>query len=158
MTFTLITASAGVFFGLIGATLGVVNFVRALSRERVCVQLFPSFYHDAKSGDHLAVTIVNLSVFPITIQEVALALQPEAKFTGQSVTFGYLGGVELPKRMESRTSISVTFPPTHKMPDFDRVIGIYAMTECRHRFDAPRKSFLPVIEAIKKSAIAKTGT
>ena len=70
---TLITAIAGLVFGVTGAVLGILNTWRAFDRDRVRLRVSPIWFfrNDGVQTVHtLGVDVTNLSFFPVTVTSV----------------------------------------------------------------------------------------
>ena len=142
------SSSITLVIAVLGALLGIYNTWRATKRDNVCVKLRPKVVTQKNGDNWLAVDLINLSVFPVTITGISLTFRGGK----ESVSFSNLG-VELPKRLESRAMLSATFPaPASQLPDFHRIVGIHAETACGFRFSCSQKHFRPLIELITKEA------
>jgi hypothetical protein len=127
---------------IVGAALGVWNFVQGFWQRRVRLRVIPQlsvfvgtavlsssrdrFPPEAlkalQSNECPCIEVTNLSVFPVTIAEVGLSL------LGTTSRF-VIPTTVLPKRLEPRESIdiraeSIGFPKTAKLG--------YATTQCGH--------------------------
>src|ERR1039458_5149721 len=81
---TLITAIAGLVFGVTGAVLGILNTWRAFDRDRVRLRVSPIWFfrNDGVQTVHtLGVDVTNLSFFPVTVTSVGFTLSDGQLFT-----------------------------------------------------------------------------
>lgn len=116
------------WIALLGAGLGIFNAWRSYANHRVNVRVTPSWGHFPDGTKYLEVTVVNLSAFAVTVTsigyEVTKKRYPQA-FEGK-----LLDGT-LPKRLESRTSLTFQPSPTiHNQPHMAIVTAVYADTAC----------------------------
>lgn len=99
---------------LVGAVLGVFSTWRVWLNDRVRVRVKVSYGLAGIPGpnDHprtLAIDVVNLSAFPVTIVEVGFTLVDMPNRLGLALP-EFLGGNRLPVRLEARTSATVIQP------------------------------------------------
>jgi|ERR1039458_5152224 hypothetical protein len=153
---TLITAIAGLVFGVVGAVLGIINTWRAFDRERVRLKVSPVWYFRSdgvQTAHTLGVEITNLSFFPVTISSVGFKLSD-----GQMFTFltSLPSGGYLPQRMESRTSLTAVAPlRTENNPAMKDVISAYAQTACGCVFMGDSPALRGVVNEARSAGTGK---
>lgn len=130
---TLITAIAGLVFGLLGAVLGVINTWRAFDRDRVRVKVVPVFVFNERNDQWLGVELTNLSYFPVTITSVGFLKARSDDY--MPFLAPELQGCRLPERMEARTRFTAFIPMAAcQHPNFATINRGYADTACGRRF------------------------
>ena len=144
---TLITAIAGVSFGLLGAVLGVVNTWRAIDRDRIRIRVEPVFFFRTDGivkmvGYRLIIT--NLSYIAVTITQVGFMMRDGKNL----LTFVSPIDCTLPQRMEARTRLEASIPKPDS-PDFLDIRCAYVDTACGKRFTGNCRAFL---RELKRSA------
>jgi hypothetical protein len=147
---TLITAIAGVSFGLLGAVLGVVNTWRAIDRDRIRIRVEPAFFirtDGIVKMDGYRLIITNLSYIPVTITQVGFTMRHGKDL----LTFVSPIDCTLPQRMEARTRLTASIPKPDS-PDFLDIRCAYADTACGKRFTGNCRAFL---RELKRSAASQ---
>ena len=156
--FTLITAIAGLVFGVVGAVLGVINTWRAFDRDRVKLKVRPIWFfrNDGVQTIHtLGVEVTNLSTFPVTVSSVGFKLPDEKLFT--FLTSLPAGGY-LPQRMEARTSLTAVAPlGTEKNPAIKDVLSAYAQTACGCMFTGDSPALRGVVSEARSARSKDAG-
>lgn len=101
------TESVTLAIAVLGAVLGIINTWSGYNRDRLKLRVTQSNAFDPRSGKWMAtgVSVINLSAFPVTIEEVGF--HP----TGNQDRFALFGGRTLsgeglPARIESREAIT----------------------------------------------------
>lgn len=99
---------------LLGAVLGIFSTWRMWINDRVRVRVKVSYGFAGIPGPNehprtLAIDVVNLSAFPVTIVEVGFTLAGMHNRLGLALP-EFLGGNRLPVRLEARTSATVIQP------------------------------------------------
>lgn len=120
--FTIGTAS-------IGAVLGVMNMWNSISARRLRVRVTPQFVFQL-DGTPIGVTIevINLSNFPITVVEAGFEVNGGFRMPN------LLDRANLPKRLESRESLSIYFDPRAFLsPAVEKLGSGYVRTACGNR-------------------------
>jgi len=123
---------------IVGAVLGLWNFVQNFWQKRVRLRVIPKLSTIRGSGflsstkdpipDGFAcVEVVNLSAFPVTIAEVGFSLAG-GKFDRAAVIPNPT--TLLPKRLEPRESIDIRATQSLGFPKKAR--RAYAQTQCKH--------------------------
>jgi hypothetical protein len=123
MSLTSIAALAGLAFGFVGTSLGIFNTWRASQKDKVKLKVIPKIYCDlgtrrlsssripldaSQRWHGLCIEIVNISFFPVTIEEVGI-LRTDSDV--RSMFQPELSGNEsLPKRLEPRTAFTAYIP------------------------------------------------
>jgi hypothetical protein len=130
---TLITAIAGLAFGLVGAVLGILNTWRAFDRDRIRVRVVPVALIYENGADGFGIEVTNLSYFPVTVSGLGFTVRGH----DERLTFlpSDIRGCQLPQRMEPRTSFTAILPVrTGDHPKWSFVHRAYADTACGRRF------------------------
>lgn len=130
---TLVTAFAGLIFGVVGATLGVFNTWREWSRDKVRVKIIPQIIHGDNYDGNFSIEVINLSSFPITIKEIGFL----ARKAGTRLPFlnFEIINYELPHRLEPRGSINpILLLRANDQKTVRRLRCAYADTSCGLRF------------------------
>jgi hypothetical protein len=137
---TLITAIAGLVFGLLRAILGVMNTWKAFDRDRIRLRVKPVFFIRTDGVVQMGgyrLVITNLSFFPITVKQVGFITKDP------NVLSSFFRPIDctLPQRMEARSAFTASIPE----PDGESFLGIraaYADTACGKRFTGSCEEFL----------------
>lgn len=136
---TLITAIAGLVFGVLGTVFGIINTWRAILHDRVWVKVVPVWVGYGNGAEGIGIQVVNLGFIPITITHIGFTLRDSDEhmpFFPQDIT-----GCRLPERMEARTCFTAFIPlAACNHPNFSRVHRAYADTACRRRFTGTSKA------------------
>ena len=146
MTLTEWGALTGVVTGVTGTALGVISAINMLSRNCVKLRVIPKAAWKLANGlvisthrrpraelgppNRLAIEIINLSAFPVTISEVGLGC-PEPVSGDRPVLFlpELSPGFAWPPVLESRRSVTVySRLPQPNVRPFER--RVYVETEC----------------------------
>jgi len=123
---------------LLGAVLGVLNTWRNFDRDRVKLIIKPAHSILVGGAEHLwpgidfCIEVVNLSAFPVTVQEIGFENRDMNKraVVVRSLT---VDGGSLPRRLETREAVSLYF----RKPGADErhlVKHAYAKTACGSKF------------------------
>ncbi|WP_086382307.1 hypothetical protein [Caballeronia sordidicola] len=149
---------------LTGAVLGIFNLWRQVSADRVKIRVTPSIVVDQRAGGifasttyivdpadppdmvSLAVEILNLSSFPVTIEEIGMTARGSARMS-------FIGAESadhksLPIRIESRDAIKLYTTP-YLISEFAPAVHVFADTVCNNR----QIGKSPAIEGLKTAAI-----
>ncbi len=134
---TIVTAIVGAVTGSIGAVLGIWNFVQGVSQRRVRLKVVPKLTATKRGGflsntrdvlpDGFAcIEVTNLSVFPVTIDEVGFSL------VGKDVRSVIIPEPRtlLPRRLEPREAIDVRATLSAGFPRNAK--RAYATTQWKH--------------------------
>ncbi|MBA43397.1 MAG: hypothetical protein CMF62_05235 [Magnetococcales bacterium] len=96
------------FMGTIGSLLGIINLWRAMANDKVKLKVAPIQYIDIhgnkNSKAYLAITVTNLSTFPVFIEETGFGMERNG-FRNVGIPLHS----HLPFRMESRSSYTFRF-------------------------------------------------
>ncbi|MCK4912649.1 MAG: hypothetical protein KAS05_02895 [Candidatus Omnitrophica bacterium] len=143
----------------IGVVLGITNFIRSLFKDRVKIKVSPviNLFIENPEGKNdivsrVCIEVVNLSEFPITIHEVGFTTniykkEGKISFLDKQI----VQGGKLPRKMESRTAITIYHPlPNMFKEDVDKIVGAYATTQCGRMFKGNNKILKKQIEDSKK--------
>lgn len=115
---------------LLGAVLGVLGTWRTFSNDRVRVRVKPSYTMDTVGVERLAIEVLNLSTFPVTITHIGFTQIGTARHL-QLIAPMLLEGGSLPKRLEPRTCLTAfAAPGATEDRAFDNVVAVYAKTAC----------------------------
>ena len=165
-----ITEGITLSVAVIGAVLGIVNIVRDLAKDRVRLRVIPKLAVQADDGSgrlgwitgicrnpfpdsatqRLCVEIVNLSTFPVTVKEVGFGRKEGPQGLRHVMTSMHGSGDQLPKRLESRQSMTVydayclTLDPrlmTHAVA--------YAETDCGTRVYGTSPAFQSYVQELR---------
>ncbi len=145
---------------VIGAVLGIVNFIISRSKDKVKLKVFPKLScfleNDLKEStkttvvSRVCIEVVNLSDFPVTVQEVGFTTNiytEGGRLSFMDKKIAQEKGT-LPKRMESRTSIVVYHPSPDIFKDsLEKITGAYASTQCGLEFKGKNKAWLKLVKA-----------
>lgn len=124
---------------VIGATLGITNFIRSLWKDRVRLKVSPivlTLLENSTGKDEVvsrvAITVINLSEFPLTITDVGFITNKYFKNAKiSSFDNKILHGGKFPYKLAPRTSLTAYHPnPSLFMDDLDKISGAYAITQC----------------------------
>jgi len=129
---TFITAVFGSVFGVLGATLGIINTWRAFDRDRVRLIVRPLWMLFPNKTHTLCIEVINKGYVPVTVTQVGLTMRDKQK----SFIFDVVQpGDSLPKRLEPRTAVTFVAPSgTENDPRFSEVRAAFARTACECRF------------------------
>lgn len=129
---------------IVASLLGLLNTWRAYDRDRIRVRVhvdhaFP-FGWDGKivpDARGFQITAVNLSYLPITVRRIDFLLPGRERF----VILKSANGLELPRRMEARTSIAFVATDILKDPRIFEAKCAVVDTECGRSFRSSRREF-----------------
>jgi len=97
---------------VLGAVLGILNFYRAVVRDRVNIKIRPSLYFMAPPGGEsftgLCVEVVNLGFIPVTISNAYFQMQDDSLFADLQIRTN-LGLQKIPIRLDPRESTTFFF-------------------------------------------------
>lgn len=123
---------------LVGAVLGVLNYWRAVARDRVKLKVTPSeYFNDRVKG--LCIEVVNLGWVPVTVTQVSIEVGAEKDWLYFEPV-----GERLPKRLEPRESLKVLLPPDQDREPRPRLADArraFAKTACGLKFTGTSPSF-----------------
>jgi len=137
---------AGLIFGAIGLGLSIFNTIKAHQKDTVNLKVIPKLYSDHTTArlsttriptgtneqwEGFCIEVINLGFFPVTIEEIGLTrtdIKNRIIFPQPEMS----GGEKLPKRLESRTSISFYIPSEKNIlqDGLPYVKHFYATTAC----------------------------
>lgn len=139
-TITKITAILGAAFGLLGAVLGIMNTWKAYIRDKPHVRVKLISYIERHTDiDALAFEITNLSMFPITIEEIGVIPKKASDRRYAIDRDGFDCDFPFPCRLESRTSFTARLKPiTENRIWSERPKFVYARTGCSLIFISKR--------------------
>lgn len=92
---------------LLGAVLGVLNFWRAVTRDRVWLKVMLRSYI-TPAGGGVCIEVINLSFLPVTVSQIGFTL-PDKKIAIPT-TVSLFNGVNFPQRLEPRASFTYNYP------------------------------------------------
>jgi hypothetical protein len=131
-----IIAIGGLVLGVIGTFLGVMN---AVTQRRVKLAVRPASSVGIKMD---RIEIVNLSSFPVTINEVGFCLTggdtPRRFKISQPLMSD--GGI-WPCRIQSREAATVSFDPRDAIHAREKICSVYARTSCGKTVKCSRRSY-----------------
>ncbi len=97
---------------VLGAVLGLLNFYRAVARDKVHVKITPSLYVMAPPGrspiQGMSVEVINLGFVPVTVSNAYIQLRNNSIVADMGITTS-LGKWEIPVRLEARESTTLFF-------------------------------------------------
>jgi hypothetical protein len=137
--------------GLLGSVLGILSTWRLLTADRVRLRV------DARLAlvdgqRRMAIHVVNLSTFPVTIQNVGFTLRGKRDSSLYVVPDPRIPD-RLPQRLEARTCLTVLVPlAAHDDPAFRLILSPVAYTACGERHRGSARS----VAAYKKLQTAAT--
>ena len=142
---------------LVGALLGILNTWRAFDRDRVRLKVIPQsgvLSEADRSKRFLAIQIVNLSAFPITVSDAGFQLCG-AKVQEYRVLPHLDDGGSLPHRLDARADVTLQFP-TDSYDDryMSRALRAYATTACGRRFTGTSPSLKQYLREITNAGDA----
>jgi hypothetical protein len=116
-----------------GAVLGIMNTWQQMSKDRVRLKVTPAHalpVGRGRSGDWtLSIDVVNLSAFPVTVDEVGLELVTKQHLVNTPTTTA--NGGALPVRLEPREALTVLCYPELKLhPRLREVRAAYVRCQC----------------------------
>jgi hypothetical protein len=118
---------------LLGAILGIINTFLSVDRTRVKIRVTPKMSIPVGPADNrkrLAIEILNLSAFPVTISQVGILFRG-TKDRGDIVEPIISDGGSFPRRLDSRASFTArTNPEVILENNFADVYCVYAETDC----------------------------
>jgi len=135
---------------VLGAVLGIINTIHSLNRDRILLKVIPEWVvpkgHDERD---LGIRVINLSYIAVSVEEIGFEIKGEKiplfdpSFeevevplfdSGVSLSRAALGERMFPKRLEPRTSMTVTVPgevlKSLKSEEFKKIKIAYAITNC----------------------------
>ncbi len=127
MDFSDISTRCAFALGLLGSVLGIMATWRQMAADRVRLRV-DALIALQDGETRLAVRVVNLSAFAVTIQTIGFAGRRGHRFHFHADA---LGGETLPHRLEARTELTVLVPSdATDNPDFQAVRRPEARTAC----------------------------
>jgi len=118
---------------LVGAILGIINTFLSIDRHRVKIKVTPKVSFPVGQQEKrkcLAIEILNLSDFPVTISQVGI-LYRGTKDRGEIVLPNISDGGSYPRRLDSRVSFTVRSSPEVILENkFADVYCAYTETDC----------------------------
>jgi hypothetical protein len=119
---------------LLGAALGVLNYWRSVTRDRICLRVSARWYTDPeRTINGVGIEVVNLGFFPVTVAEIGFLGPGRTRFP-EAVG---MHNSSLPHRLEPRAAFTALLPAGAQNDDaFARIVGAYATTVCGLRFTA----------------------
>jgi hypothetical protein len=102
---TLITAIAGLIFGIFGTALGMLNTWHAFDRDKVRIIVEPWVSTTPDEGTSIGIDVINLSLFPITIKGAGFTFIGHGKNLDLSASFNFNN--KFPQRMKPFTSTTI---------------------------------------------------
>jgi hypothetical protein len=142
--------------GLIGTILGILNLFRAFRQDQVRLKIIPEFIPSnvmvegvRMEKEIFHITVVNLSNFPVTINEVGVVAR---KQRCPALCSSMIKKVTVPFRLESRDPLqlqlwNIKFPDGIGIQD---ITAVYAETAC----GASQKGRNSAIDRFKKEDLA----
>ncbi|MBI5768743.1 MAG: hypothetical protein HZA93_13175 [Verrucomicrobia bacterium] len=131
-TLTMITAIAGLVFGLVGAVLGVINLWRALDRDRIKLLVVPRPWADSTGQSGLCLDVINRGEYAVTISAVGILLRGDEKLEWQFVPIDEKR--RCPYRLEPHDAVTFRAKPgaeqDKKLVECGRCA--FARTACGH--------------------------
>lgn len=134
---------------VVGAVLGIVNTWRGLDRDRLKLRVIPKIALPAGGLDRrqrLCIEVINLSTFPVTINEVGFHLKgTTSRWALVSPTL--LDGGKFPRRLEPRSAFTAYFDPGPESdPGFPLIAkAAYASTDCQETKTGSVKNILRML-------------
>ncbi|MDD2763467.1 MAG: hypothetical protein PHE83_05775 [Opitutaceae bacterium] len=132
---------------LLGAALGILNYWRSVTRDRICLRVAARWYVDRErvcSG--IAIEVINLGFFPVTLAEVGFLAPGRVRLPP---AFG-LDQSSLPQRLEPRAAFTALLPAGAQYNEaVGRVVDAYALTACGLRFTAGRRQVRECLQAAR---------
>lgn len=145
---TLSVAIVGALTGIAGLGLALWALRRQIDDDNVRLRVVATWAMHAgprPRESFLAVSVTNLSKFPVTLDEVGLLIDGGLRAISPDAVTNT--GGQLPVRMESRTSVSILFPPEFmRNPEFRTARCAYALTACCVRVESPAGIIPQMIE------------
>jgi hypothetical protein len=161
MSATLLISIVSLGVGAIGAALGILNYLRALDRDKVKLRVVPTWLIDSE-GRFYAIEVLNLSQFAVSIAEVGFsvgvlrkryrfAVQPTAKFfQGQIVPLS-------PQKLEPREAVKFFLPAeVIASAHMGRARRAYCRTECEEFAFGSSGSLRSIRKAARQTSAAAT--
>lgn len=141
-TITLTVAIIGAVTGITGIGLSVWSLYRQIDQDRVKLRVGVSWtieianISESSGPPCLAISVTNISKFPITLSEVGLLLADnETRLISPEAST--IRGETLPIRMESRTATTLVFPFEFMLnPKLRSARCGYASTDCGERIES----------------------
>lgn len=131
---------------VLGAALGVLNYWRAWSTDRVRLRVRPAYSVDTSGGRYLSVEVVNLSTFAVTVNAVGLDTRSK-DFRMEMPGVATTQGERLPIRLESRAAFTLLFPfGAFERAQLAAAQCAYAKTECGHRSTGVSAAFRDIVK------------
>ncbi|MGE0609913.1 MAG: hypothetical protein AB7O62_22675 [Pirellulales bacterium] len=140
--------------GLVGATLGIINTVASLDRNRVKLRVVPMHATVVGPGikqTFISIEVTNLSSFPVTLEKVGFRYR-DSKKEGVPLFAQASDGSKLPRRLESRSSVSIHLPPEcledHR--NIARIRCAFARTACGVSFKGSSSALKSIVAEARK--------
>jgi hypothetical protein len=131
-----VIAIGGAVLGVIGTVLGVMN---TMSQRWVRLVVRPASDVGMKMD---RIEIVNLSSFPVTINEVGFCLTGGAVPRRFKISQPIMSdGGNWPRRLQSREMATVGFDPRDAIHAREKVCSVYARTSCGKTVQGSRRNY-----------------
>ncbi len=168
---TSVIAVGSFLLGAVGTTLGIVNFLRDIARSRVRLRVIPKLSFSVDGGllsfttskhlagrislgdqNYLGIEVVNLSAFPVTIEEIGFCDKDPRKSERSVIRVPLLpNGESWPVRLEPRASFTGycefhDFVLHNPLSHFNRA---YAVTSCEE-FGWGKSEIMNVVKSFAK--------
>ena len=129
---TLITAIIGAVCGVAGATLGIINTLHQIQRNKVRLKVTPKnifpFGAIQNANINFGIEVINLSDFPVVVSDVGFLLKDKQHATTMLVN-SIDQPEKLPIKLEPRTSYTKCFDFDGTEPP-NNIKCAYASTQC----------------------------
>jgi len=130
---TEIVAVVSLVIAVIGAVLGILNYIHRRSKDKVKLRITPP-HIIGFPGVEVAIEVINLGGFPVTIEEVGLILSKKEHKKLPLVDYIDLSGKSLPCRLGPREELTLGYSQSREdllnEPAFAFVKRAYARTAC----------------------------
>lgn len=156
-TITMITAVVGAACGIAGLVLGIINTWAEAQHNKVKLKVVPEWAFtvnvEGSPPFNFEIEIINLSEFPVVISEVGFTCRGNAHLvpTGYAV-HNYTYSTALPCRLEPHASCTEFYllekSAIDEQPEFGKVNGAYARTQCGARITGASSALRQIIERI----------
>jgi len=120
--------------GILGLGLGIINTRTDIERDRVRLEIKPEHPYIRENDQppyDLSVEIINHSDFPVTVAAIGFFMKDGSRIVWpQESTMYKFYCIARPFRLESHASCVHSILVNAAMPDFKKIIGVYAETQC----------------------------
>lgn len=150
----LVTAIAGLVFGVAGTVMGLLNTWRSFDRDSLRLTISPRWAYFPNGERRLCFEVINKGFTALTVKQIGMRLRGHRReFLFFPCTL--LDGCTLPQRMDPRTAITLVMAPcAHDDPRIAQVRDTFAETACGRFFYGSSPVFKRHVKNLRRIAVS----